>query len=98
MGFWRKLNGYVHMNCKQATEMYSRSVDDALPFREKVRFYIHYFACAPCRFYVAQLKWLDRAMTHYRSLSRDGKFQPVRVLPSDARERILSAVSNSERS
>ena len=95
MGLFRKLNGVVHMNCKQASEMYSRSMDGRLPAKEKVRFSIHYMACAPCRFYVSQLKWLRSALRIYREKLFSGAMPPPRKLSEEARRDIAQAVSNA---
>lgn len=97
MGLMRKLNGVVHMNCRQASEMYSRSMDGTLPLKELIRFKIHYLACAPCRFYCAQLEWLKAALRKYREGFEQGIIPPAKNLSVDARQRIAEALAAAQR-
>lgn len=97
MSLMRKLNGAVHMNCRQASEMYSRSLDSTLPLWERVRFQIHYLVCAPCRFYCEQLEWLKMALRKYREGSAQGIIPPAARLSVDARRRIAEALAATQR-
>ncbi|MFC1749803.1 zf-HC2 domain-containing protein [Pseudomonadota bacterium] len=48
------------LNCKQATELASKSLDMKLPLRQKISLKLHLMMCSLCRAYEKQLKLIKR--------------------------------------
>ncbi len=52
------------LNCKQATELMSRSQDQALPLLKRLNLKFHLLMCRGCSHYNKQLAFIRKAMTH----------------------------------
>ncbi|NOY62891.1 MAG: zf-HC2 domain-containing protein [Gammaproteobacteria bacterium] len=77
------------LNCKETSELASRSLDTKLSLHEHARLLIHLAACKLCRRYLLQLRFMQRAIAKQRravSTSLDPQ------LPAQARKRIQAEI------
>ena len=77
--------------CVEMTRLASRSLDESLPWRVRLRMRMHWFVCRWCRRYQTQLRFLRRA-THAHAEQITTQF-PVALSPK-ARERIKCTLRN----
>lgn len=73
------------LNCKQASELASRSVDEKLPFWETVALKMHLMLCHSCSNFTQQLYFLRKASSRSRT-------NPDFRLSDKARQRIANAL------
>jgi len=53
------------LNCKQATELMSRSQDQTLPLLKRLNLKLHLIMCRGCSNYNKQLAFIRKTMKHY---------------------------------
>jgi len=53
------------LHCKQATELMSRSQDQALPLLKRLNLKLHLIMCRGCNNYNKQLLFIRKTMKHY---------------------------------
>lgn len=73
------------LNCKQASLLASRAMDEKLPYWKNSMLKMHLLLCRSCANFTRQLDSLREASRHYRN-SRDLR------LTGDARKRILTRI------
>ncbi len=73
------------LNCKQTSELASRSIDDKLPFWESIALKMHLMLCHSCSNFTRQLHFLRKASSRYRT-------NPGFSLSDEARQRIANAL------
>ncbi len=73
------------LSCRKAAELASRSLDQTLPWRERLALRLHTFICRVCRRYVRQLELLRRAVNR---LAQDDPLSSQAQLSPEARSRI----------
>lgn len=74
------------LSCREITELATAYAEGALPFGEKMRFFMHISMCKHCRLYVKQLRLTVRAVG---SLPK-----PVEPPSPEAREALLKQFRN----
>lgn len=75
------------LNCKKASELNSRAMDEKLSFRENLALKIHLMLCRSCKNFTQQLAFLREASRHAQS---GHNFN----LSEEAKERIAKAIKN----
>lgn len=75
------------LNCKQASLLASRAMDDKLPFRERMVLRLHLWLCCNCTHFTEQLTFL-------RAAARHSKIHLDFRLADEARQRIARALKN----
>lgn len=76
------------LNCKQASQLVSQSLDRPLLWSERLQLKLHLFICNPCRRFKQQLK-LFAAAIHLRNRMIEND-QDIK-LPLEVKNRILQA-------
>ena len=69
------------LNCKQASLLASRAMDEKLPFRERMALRLHLWLCRNCTHFTKQLTFLREAARH-------SKIHLDFYLADEARQRI----------
>jgi hypothetical protein len=82
----------MNLNCRQASELISASMDRPLTRWERTGLAIHLLICSYCRRFRKQLMWLRRVMR--RVLQQADRGRPQSLSPA-ARNRIRRAVGIS---
>jgi len=80
------------LDCRQATELAQRVLDQPLTRWARVRLGLHRLVCAPCRIYKHQLAQLRRLTTQLRDTVDESQ-----GLDSAARERIRARLRDAGR-
>ncbi|SFL10099.1 hypothetical protein SAMN05216302_103137 [Nitrosomonas aestuarii] len=83
----RLIAGKYMLNCKQASLLASRAIDEKLPFWERGMLKIHLLLCRSCANFTRQLAFLKKVSRRSRI---DSDFQ----LTDEARQRIANALQN----
>ena len=78
--------------CREMVALMSQSMERPLSLRERVLLKLHLWVCAWCAWYLEQLRLL-RASLRARAAEGEGFESRGAALPSDARERIRSALT-----
>lgn len=73
------------LNCKQASQLASRAMDEKLPFGKNLMLKIHLLLCRSCTNFTRQLFFLRQASSHFRNKH---DFQ----LTKEAKQRIANAL------
>ncbi len=73
------------LNCKQATELASHSLDRKLSIRQRISLKFHLLICHLCRAYVQHIKFIRRAGNH---LDQHIESQTHHTLSSSTKARI----------
>lgn len=76
------------MNCREATQLISESLDRELPFRQRTALRWHVFMCKFCARYRRQLRFLREVMRRYSEEVDEERLFPDLTLPAGARERM----------
>lgn len=77
------------LNCKQASELMSQSMDAPLPFRKKMSLKFHLMMCHGCTSFLSQISFLRKAASHFDAC---GHCESVR-LSDEAKKRIQEALN-----
>ncbi|MDT8363409.1 MAG: zf-HC2 domain-containing protein [Nitrosomonas sp.] len=77
------------LNCKQASLLASRAMDEKLSVRERVALKLHLWLCRSCTHFTGQLTFLREAAQHSR-------MRPDFNLTDEARQRIARVLKNQQ--
>jgi hypothetical protein len=77
------------LNCKQASLLASRAMDERLPFRERMALRLHLWLCRNCTRFTKQLNFLRNAASHSKS------YLDFR-LTNEARQHIAQVLENQQ--
>jgi hypothetical protein len=77
------------LNCKQASLLASRAMDERLPFREIMALRLHLWLCRNCTRFTKQLNFLRNTASHSKS------YLDFR-LTDEARQRIAQVLENQQ--
>ena len=77
------------LNCKQASQLASRAMDEKLSFWERAALKVHLFLCRNCTNFTQQLNFL-------REASRRSRFNRNFQLTAKAKQRIASAMKSKQ--
>tara|TARA_R110002073_G_scaffold321961_4_gene498320 strand:- start:1046 stop:1288 length:243 start_codon:yes stop_codon:yes gene_type:complete len=75
------------LNCKQASQLASRAMDEKLSFWENMSLKLHLFLCRACTQFTQQLVFL-------RKVSRHSQINSVSELSEAAKQRILQSLED----
>jgi hypothetical protein len=78
------------LDCRHATQLASRAMEERLPLRQRIALRFHLLLCDACTNFVRQLKLLRAALTHMRHAAENS---PGVELSQQARERITAAMA-----
>lgn len=53
------------LDCKDTSALVSRSLDEQLPWRQRMAVRLHLLMCGACRHFAAQMSFLRRAARRY---------------------------------
>ncbi len=81
------------LNCKEATQLVSESLDRKLSFHQRIGIRIHLLMCKFCLRYDKQLMFLRKASRTQKMHEEDTK--SYISLPPEARKRIKNFLHNS---
>lgn len=82
------------LNCKQASELMSRSMDTKLPFGKRMSLRFHLIMCHGCTNFLSQIFFLRKAAKHFESC---GHCEALR-LSDEAKKRIHKAMQAQDKS
>ncbi|MBE7175826.1 MAG: hypothetical protein INR69_05445 [Mucilaginibacter polytrichastri] len=57
-------------NCREATYIIEKKLEDSIGFRERLQLQIHFIRCEPCRLYRQQSGALDKLVTRVMDETR----------------------------
>lgn len=77
------------LNCKQASLLTSRAMDEKLPFKERMGLRLHLWLCRNCSNFTKQLHFLRKVASHFR-------VQLDFHLSDEARKRISQVLKNKQ--
>ncbi len=80
------------LNCKQASQLVSQSLERKLPLRERFALFVHLRVCDACTLFSRQLKLLRQAM---QRIGRDVEQDTNIVLSDEARKRIANKLESN---
>lgn len=78
------------LNCKQVSELSSRSMDSRLPWGKRMQMKLHLMMCKACQQYLEQLKFIQKS-----AKAMDFHYQNA-ALSNDARIRILGRFKKTQ--
>lgn len=81
------------LNCRQATQLISKSLDVSLPLAERLRVRIHLLACRACTRYRAHLRFLAKLVRDRMQVANSGEGIEGPGMPHAVRERIRNAIA-----
>lgn len=81
------------LNCKQASELLSREMDQKLPLGKRLSLKLHLFMCHGCSNFISQLKFLRSIVRHHRDCPQCDHLR----LSDEARQRIYRAMEEARR-
>ncbi|MCB1937396.1 MAG: hypothetical protein KDF59_15820 [Nitrosomonas sp.] len=79
------------LNCRQASQLASRAMDEKLPFWKSLSLKIHLLLCRSCDNFSKQLDFL-------RKVSRRSRVNPDFQLTDEAKRRIAATLSDKQTS
>ncbi len=82
------------LNCRETTELISRSFDRRLSLPERLGVTIHLFVCRACTRYRAHLRFLRRSVHEALRRFGTGEDAPGPALSREARDRIRTAIES----
>lgn len=71
------------LNCKKASQLASRALDEKLPFWKNITLKLHVLLCRNCKNFAHQLEFLRKASQRF---NMDGEFE----LSAEAKQRIAN--------
>ncbi len=77
------------LNCKKASELASRAVDEKLPFWENISLAMHLLLCRSCKQFTQQLDFLSKA-------SQEAQANINFHLSNKAKQRITKALKDKQ--
>lgn len=78
------------LNCKQASELISQSLDEPISFSDKLQLKFHLLICKYCKRFSRQMHTIRAAMSELRSkIEADTSIK----LSEDAKKRILDEIN-----
>ena len=80
-------------NCAEMSRLASRSLEQSLSLRTRLKMRLHYLICAWCKRYFKQLRFLHEAAPHF---DEHAGTLPVRSLSIEARRRIMQRLQGME--
>jgi Putative zinc-finger len=81
------------MNCKQASQLISRDLDEVLSARERFALKFHLFLCKYCSRFSQQLKALHVAIS---SMSKNIEDDANVKLPSETKKKIVKSLESKD--
>jgi hypothetical protein len=61
----------IRLDCRQASRLMSKGLDEALPFSQRTALRLHLLVCSACSRVEAQFGFLHRAASHYPGPDED---------------------------
>ena len=80
-------------NCAEMSRLASRSLEQSLSPRTRLKMRLHYLICAWCKRYFKQLQFLHEAAPHFDEHAGNG---PARSLSVEARRRIMQRLQGMQ--
>lgn len=77
------------LNCKKASELASRAIDEKLPFWENMSLTMHLLLCRSCKHFTQQLSFLNKA-SHQAQTNNDFH------LSGKAKQRMTKALKDEQ--
>jgi hypothetical protein len=96
MSWSRGLIHILTLKCEGASLLASRELDEPLGRGERLAMWGHLLACASCRRFRGQVRFLRRAI-HERRVGTDGNEDGLPALSPEARDRIERAMAEAIR-
>lgn len=84
------------LNCRQVSEMASRSLEEKLSLGERMNYWMHLMMCPFCRRFARQMVVLRRIYRYLSNLAPD-KLGQIASLPPEAGERIKRNLSQNKK-
>ena len=81
------------LNCKQASELMSQSMDSKLPFSQKMALKFHLIICHGCSNFLKQIYFLRKAA---RQLVANGHYDSI-YLSDESKKRIQEALKSQDK-
>lgn len=81
------------LNCKQATDLVSHSLERKLRFRQRLQLKLHLLLCHLCRHYARQLRFLHRIAP---GINRHIEAQQQQTLSAAAKARIQTKIREQQ--
>ena len=82
--------------CSAVIQMFSESLDHALPLRKRMLLRLHFLMCKYCGRYRQQLLFIREAVRHHPERLEGQDAPPTTTLSPEARERIKRTLAGKE--
>jgi Putative zinc-finger len=83
------------LNCRQVTRLVSKSMDDRLPWHQRLAIRFHLLYCVWCRRYAAQIQFLRKATKALAVASTEASTPKLSVEAKEQmRKRLETALTN----
>jgi hypothetical protein len=83
------------MSCREASRLYSESMDHKLPLSKMISLRFHLMMCSMCRRFSRQLEFIRRAAPAFAAMEADLEEPSGVKLSPEARARIVSALTST---
>ncbi|HSH65605.1 MAG TPA: hypothetical protein VLB84_07365 [Bacteroidia bacterium] len=80
----------ISLTCKEATEASSREEEGKISLFLKIRLYLHYLSCPPCRRFINQFKLILKGI---RSYNKSVIAKPLHELSPDKKKNIQEQIN-----
>ncbi len=84
------------ISCRDVSALVSRSLDESLTVRERMKIRLHLMFCEACSRFERQVRFMDRAMRDYARKDPEGDGAGP-TLSEEARERIRTALREGKK-
>lgn len=81
------------LNCREATQLISKSLDGSLPLSERLAMRIHLMVCDACTRYRAHLRFLRELLRERMRVADGGEGIAGPGMPPAVRERVGKAIA-----
>ncbi len=81
------------LNCRESTQLISKSLDRSLPLPEWLALRIHLLVCRACTRYRAHLRFLKKLVRERMRAANGGEGITGPGMPAAARERIRNVIA-----
>lgn len=79
----------ISLTCKEATDAISRKEEGHLSFSLRIRLYLHYISCPPCRRFISQCKLILKGIRSYRE---SASVTPLHQLDAEKKKQLQEQI------
>lgn len=79
----------LSLTCKEATDAFSRKEEGRLSYFLRIRLFLHYISCPPCRRFFNQCKLILKGVRSYRE---SASVAPTHQLDADKKKQLQEQI------